>query len=51
MRAPFKDPNKYCTFHTNTSTWRKDCRYIKWEIEHLLSDKYLRELVDGNKGL
>lgn len=24
-----------------------DCKYLKWEIKQLLSDEYLRDLVDG----
>lgn len=46
MTAILRNPNKYCMFHKDTSHWTRDCKQLKLEIEHILSEGYLRDIVD-----
>lgn len=51
MKSLFRNPNKYCSFYKDIGHWTKECRHLKWEIEHLLFDGYLGDLMNGNIGL
>lgn len=49
MRAPFRNSNKYYTFHKDTGHWTKGYIHLKWKIEHLLSKRHMVDLVNGNR--
>lgn len=50
MKAPLRDPSKYCAFYKDTGHWTRDCRNLKSEIKHLFLEGYLSDLVDRNRG-
>lgn len=48
MMAPIIDTCKWCIFHKEIRHKMQDYRYLKIEIEDLLSRDYLGDLVENN---